>query len=101
MAILLNGSLCLTDLINQAKNQHSAFTKAKNGKIYFNFTQWVNDEADEYGNVSSVQLNSTKEKKEAEGKVYVGNAKKAEAKAPEPVTADDLAGIDDLDELPF
>ena len=101
MAILLNGSLCLTDLINQAKNQHSAFTKAKNGKIYFNFTQWVNDEADDYGNVSSVQLNSTKEKKESEGKVYVGNAKKAEAKAPEPISATDISELPEDDEMPF
>ena len=54
MAILLNGSLCLTDLINQAKLKHSAFTKAANGKIYFNITQWVNDEPDKYGNVSSI-----------------------------------------------
>lgn len=98
MAILLNGSLCLTDLINQAKLKHSAFTKAANGKIYFNITQWVNDEPDKYGNVSSIQLNSTKEMRDTEGKIYIGNCKKAEAKQPEPISNNDL---EDLEEPPF
>lgn len=72
---ILVGSLCLTDIVEKAKQGHSAFTKAKNGKIYFNILQWINEEADQYQNNSSYQLNSSKEKKEEEGKCYIGNAK--------------------------
>lgn len=72
---ILVGSLCLTDIVEKAKAGHSAFTKAKNGKIYFNILQWINDEADQYQNNSSYQLNSSKEKKDEEGKCYIGNAK--------------------------
>lgn len=99
MSILLNGSICLTDLIAHAKQQHSAFSKAKNGKIYFNFSQWVNDEANEYGHHSSVLLNSTKEMKEQESKVYIGNAKKVETKTAESITQSDVEDLDD--DLPF
>lgn len=99
MSQLLNGSICLTDLIAQAKASHSAFSKAGNGKIYFNFSQWVNDEADNYGNHSSLLLNSSKDGQATEGKVYIGNAKLAERKTPESVTSADL---DELEtELPF
>ena len=102
MAILLNGSICLSDLIAQAKLQHSAFSKAKNGKVYFNFTQWVNDEPNDYGHHSSVQLNSSsKENLDKEGKIYIGNAKKSEAKAPEPISATDISELPDDDDLPF
>lgn len=81
MAILINGSLCLTDLIEKCKAGHSAFKKSeKNGKIYVSYTEWVNDEANEHGQHSSLLLNSTKEMKEAEGKVYFGNGKRAENK---------------------
>lgn len=102
MSQLINGSICLTDLIAKAKEQHSSFSKAANGKIYANITMWVNDKADTYGNTVSLQLNSTQEKREAEGKVYIGNGKPAKKKEPEPVAESDLAGIDDgLDDLPF
>lgn len=93
MSTLLNGSICLTDLIAQAKAGHSAFTKAKNGKIYFNFLQWVNEEPDQYKNHSSLLLNSTKDMRDAEGKVYIGNAKKSEY-TPEPVSDDDRNALD-------
>lgn len=72
---ILVGSLCLTDIVEKAKAGHSSFTKAKNGKIYFNILQWINDEADQYNNNSSYQLNSAKEKRDEEGKCYIGNAK--------------------------
>lgn len=79
MSELLGGSMCLTDLINQAKLGHSAFSKSeKNGKIYFNFNQWINDQKDQYGNDASFLLNSSKEMKESEGKIYFGNAKRVE-----------------------
>jgi hypothetical protein len=74
--MILTGSLCLTDISEAYKKKHSAFTKAANGKIYMDFTQFINDKPDQYKNDSSLLLNSKKEKKESEGKVYIGNAKK-------------------------
>ena len=97
---LYTGSVCLTDLIEQAKKQHSAVSKsASNGKIYCNVLLWENEGVDKYGNSHSLQLNSTKEKKEAEGKVYVGNFKPVELKqqAAQEVSASDIS----VDDLPF
>ncbi len=83
MSKLFSGYVCVNDLIDQAKKGHSAFTKSeKNGKVYANILIWENDEADKYGQTHAIQLNSTKEKKEAEGKIYIGNAKPVEAKSP-------------------
>jgi len=102
MSQLCTGSICLTDLINNAKVLHSANTKASNGKIYTNILIWQNDEPDKFGNTISIQLNSTKEKKDIEGKIYVGNAKKMEAQAPQPITAADTNVLEEpLDDLPF
>jgi hypothetical protein len=101
MSTLLTGSICLTDLIEKAKQKHSAFSKANNGKIYFNFSQWINDEPDNYGNHSSIRLNSKKDQAEAEGKVYIGNAKKYEQKEPEPISSQDAASLPKDDDLPF
>lgn len=105
---MLTGSICLTDLVENAKKGHSAFTKGKNGKVYVNFVQWVNDEADQYGNHSSFNLGSSKDKRQAEldanggKKIYFGNAKvqeKGNAEAA-PVTATETASLD-LGDLPF
>ena len=52
---LLTGSLCLTEIVEKAKQGHSAFTKAANGKIYFNILQWLNSEP-----VSSVIINGSR-----------------------------------------
>jgi hypothetical protein len=83
MSKLFSGSICLTDIVEQAKKGHSAFSKSqKNGKVYFNFLLWENDEVDKYDNTHSLQLNSLKDKKEAEGKIYIGNAKPIETKQP-------------------
>lgn len=92
MSEFILGSMCLTTLIEKAKQGHSAFSKSqKDGKVYFNYAEWVNDDPNEYGQHSSILLSSTKEKKEEEGKVYVGNGKKYENK---PVTQSDLPGED-------
>ena len=99
MSQLLSGSICLTDVLEKAKAGHSAFQKAKNGKIYFNIAQWVNDEVDQYGNVSSIQLSSTKEKRDEEGKVYIGNCKPMPRAEPEPI--DPVNDIPEPDDLPF
>lgn len=101
--IVLGGSICLSDLNAQAKLGHSAFSRAeKNGKIYFNFTQFVNEEANDFGQHSSLLLNSSsKEKAVEEGKIYIGNAKKLESTGGTPLEAgaDDL--LDDSETLPF
>lgn len=73
---LLGGSICITDLMDKLKAGHSAFSKsAKNNKVYCNILVWVNPEKDEFGNNASLQLSSTKEFRESEGKIYIGNAK--------------------------
>lgn len=100
MSQLFTGSICLTDLIEKAKKQHSSFQKAGNNKIYCNIKIWVNDEEDKFGNIVSLQLNSTKEMRESEGVVYIGNAKKAEAKQPQPISPSDVSDIS-ADDLPF
>lgn len=79
---LFGGSICLTDLTTHAKNGHSAFSKATNGKVYFNILTWINDNPDKFGNTMSHQLSSTKEKRESEGKIYIGNSKKLESSQP-------------------
>jgi hypothetical protein len=100
--IRINGSICLTELIEKAKQQHSAFSKAQNGKIYVNFTGWVNDNKDHYQDFS-IQLNSTKEKSEAEGKVYFGNGRiKPNQAAPDTTASVASASIlDEINDLPF
>ena len=72
---MLVGSICITDLMAAAKAAHSSCTRAKNGKAYADIVLWVNETPDQYGNTVSIQLNSKKEARETEGKVYIGNAK--------------------------
>ena len=75
MSERINASICLTDLGDKARANHSAITTGKNGKKYANITIWINDEKDKFGNDVSIQLNSRQDQREAEGKVYVGNGK--------------------------
>jgi hypothetical protein len=96
MSTLYGASLNLTKLTAAAKTGHSAFSKGKNGELYVNLNIWLNDTPDQYGNDLSLQLNSKKELRESEGKIYVGNGKKVQAAAPEAVKVDDLAALDDL-----
>lgn len=85
---LFGGSLCLTDIIELAKKSHSAFSKAQNGKVYFNILTWINDKEDKYGNTMSHQLSSTKDKRDAEGKIYIGNSKPLQSS--QPVNSNDI-----------
>jgi len=101
MSQLYYGSICLTDLLANAKLPHSAFTKAANGKIYANINIWLNDEADKFGNVIGLQLNSTQEMQASEGKVYIGNAKKSERKEPEALSTETASELPEIDDLPF
>lgn len=82
MNTLYGGSLCLTDLIENAKKGHSAFSKAQNGKVYVNTLTWVNDTPDKFGNTMSHQLSPSKEMREKEEKTYIGNSKKLETNHP-------------------
>lgn len=103
MSKLFSGSICVTDLLENAKKMHSAFSKSQtNGKVYASILIWENDEPDKYSNTHSLQLNSTKEKKESEERVYIGNAKPIERKEPKPLTDKDAAEISEpIDDLPF
>lgn len=98
MSQMLTGSLCFTDFREALKKSHSSGSKAANGKIYANIVIWVNDEPDKFGNTVSIQLNSSKEKREEEGKVYIGNAKPTVQADPSSVSSND---IDDGSDLPF
>lgn len=94
---LLLGSINLSELLEKAKKQHSAFNKATNGKIYANVVIWLNDEPDQFGNNVSIALSN---KKDAETeKTYIGNAKYFTPKEPEPLSITDAELIDD--DLPF
>lgn len=95
---LFSGSICLTDLNDHARNGHSAFSKARNGKIYVNILTWLNEEKDEYGNVMSHQLSSSKDMREKEGKVYIGNSKPLETS--KPVNAKDIPSEDSFNNIP-
>jgi hypothetical protein len=75
MSERINASICLTDLGDKARANHSAITTGNNGKKYANITIWVNDTKDQFDNDVSIQLNSKQESREAEGKVYVGKGK--------------------------
>lgn len=77
----MKGSICLSDLSEAFKKNHSAFNKSENnGKIYANIAVWMNDEPDQYGNILSFQLNSKKDA--LDDKVYFGNAKLPDAAKP-------------------
>ena len=95
MSKMLVGSICLTDLMDFAKKAHPAYSRGKNGKAYVNIVLWEN-EPDKYGNTISIQLNSVKDKREEEGKVYIGNAKPLT-----PKNDSDNENAEDGDGLPF
>jgi hypothetical protein len=96
MATFYTGSICLTDIPKEK------ITEAKNGKKYLNLTLWVNDTADQYGNIGSIQVSQTKEQRDAqEKKQYIGNFKAPNAQAA-PVQAAALVSEQDWnDSLPF
>lgn len=110
---LFGGSLCLTEMIEQAKKGHSAFSKAQNGKVYCNILTWLNEKEDKYGNIMSHQLSSQKEKRESEGLIYIGNSKSLQTSKPVssndvddnlgdiPVREKSNQGVDDGGDLPF
>ncbi len=101
---LFTGSICVSDILEQLRKPHSAFMKSpKNDKIYANILIWENMNPDEDWKTISLQLNSTKEMKEQEGKIYIGNASPMKSKEPVPLTADEAKSFLDTtnDNLPF
>lgn len=79
---LYSGTICVTDLMEQLKSGHSAFSKfGGNGKVYCNVLLWENNEVDKFNNTHSLQLNSKKEVKDTEKRVYLGNFKPIEKKS--------------------
>lgn len=86
------GSINLTLLIAEAKKKHSAFTKHDNGNIYCNVTVWLNDNLDKFGNIMSIQLNPIKDRKEEDGKPYIGNCKMSQTN--KPVSDRDTSDLD-------
>jgi hypothetical protein len=96
---LFTGSICVSDLLEQMRKPHSAFVKSPtNDKVYCNILLWENSETDKFGNSHSIQLNSTKDMKETEARVYIGNAKPMERKEPKPLTAEQAKTF--IDEVP-
>lgn len=93
---LFLGSICLSDLNEQAKKGNPAFSKANNGKIYVNVNLWHNEEPDQYENVAQIQIAKPKDSKEKS--IYIGNFKLPKKKEPEPVLPSD---IPDDDDMPF
>lgn len=83
-ATLINASICVTDLIDAYKKGHSAFNVGKkNGKVYANISEWINPEPNQFGQHSSIVLNSGKDMQDKDaaifgGKVYIGNGVKAD-----------------------
>ncbi len=68
MSALLNVSLRV-DALPKEK-----FVAGKDGKVYYNFTIGINDEANQFGQNVSITDSQTKEEREAKkAKNYIGN----------------------------
>jgi hypothetical protein len=98
MAQLLTGSICLTDI-----PKDKITTSEKNGKKYLNIAIWVNDEKDTYGNDGSIQVQQTKDEREAKApRTYIGNVRKPAPAAEQPAhPAGAVAAAPVTDDLPF
>lgn len=106
MSKLYYGSINISDILDHAKELHSAFNKSqKNGKVYANISVWLNDEPDKYGNIMAIKLAATKEaleKDEEQGKIYIGNCKESEDQPPKALDEKDAKTFTQIaDDLPF
>jgi hypothetical protein len=69
----------------------------KNGAKYVPIVEWINDEADKYGNIASIQISQSKEEREAGVKaIYIGNLKEPQSRNNEPTSARTASVADDL-----
>lgn len=91
------GSICVTDIIENANKKHSSFSKADNGKIYADITIWLNDDVDKFGNIMTAQLNPKKDLREQDGQPYIGNFRESERKA---ITSKDASGMSISSDIP-
>lgn len=99
------GSICITDLLDHAKEKHSAFNKSpKNGKVYANINVWLNDEPDKFNNIMALKLSATDEhlKKDPKaGNIYIGNCKESDNQQ-KPLSDKDAKSFETIaDDLPF
>jgi len=69
MASLLSVSIDVASLPKEK------FTKAKNGKVYYNFTLAINDESKFGNNVSAFDSQTQEEREAKKPKQYLGNGK--------------------------
>jgi len=94
------GSIDVTKLLEELKAKHSGFYKGSNGKVYANCTIWLNEQPDKFGNVVSVKINPSKDKKDIEKAFYLGNLKKSDG--PKPIGDNDVqdVNLDEIDPLP-
>ena len=87
--------------INLSKIPKEAITTDKNGNKWLNVTIWLNDNVDQYGNSGSIQINQSKDQRDAKApKVYIGNLKAPEKKQPEQTFISGGSKFDDSS-LPF
>ncbi len=82
------GSICVSDI-----DKSKLIKSEKSGKLYLPVVLWLDDQADQYGNVMAMQISQTKEERDKKIKaVYLGNFR----------LADDLKPTkEDTDDLPF
>jgi hypothetical protein len=84
MSKLRTASICFTDLMEAAKAGHTAFSRSKNNKVYFNVAIWDNEQANQFGQNVSIQLSP---KKDTESKaLYIGNGTKKDNAIAEKIT---------------
>jgi len=93
---LFYGSINLSELIDKAKDKHSAFKKADNGNIYVAVQIWET-ENDKYGNDAGIQLSPAKDS--TDKKTYVGNLKKTAQEQKQEEASSFLDGL--ATDLPF
>jgi hypothetical protein len=68
MSALINLSIRVDQL------QKQKFVAGKDGKVYYNFTIAVNDEANQFGqNVSAYDSQTKEERESKKSKLYIGN----------------------------
>jgi len=92
------GSICLTDLLENAKKGNPAFSRSnKNNKIYVNCRIFIGDSEDKYGNSASIMTNLKIEEKE--NSFYFGNFKMSKDTGNSSIEAKDV-DVNEND-LPF
>lgn len=91
MSKLFTGSIDLSKI-----NKNLLYTH-KDGRKFLNFSLWLNDEPDQYGNIISVQQQT----KKGEDKIYLGNAKEYKSQPTPQATPEPNSNTPEPDDLPF